>query len=144
MQPDSTTPAEGPALDRPWNVRGRVVTADVDSVVAFTAVHRALDHRHGGGRCREAAVSRLPSALALLDHSGADHVSGPLHDLAGWSCLDTGLTATSARHFRTMLTIRRLRPCATRRHGGAATPAHSGWCGGSTPSAPPPPPGAGQ
>lgn len=112
MQPDSTTPGEDSGPDRPWDVRGRVVMADVDSVVAFTAVHRALDHRHGGGRCREAAVSRLPSALALLEHPGADDVSGPLHaavadlhNLAGWSCFDTGLPHTAARHFRTALTV---------------------------------------
>ena len=45
VQHDSTTPAEASDPDRPWDVRGRVVMADVDSVVAFTAVLRALDHR---------------------------------------------------------------------------------------------------
>lgn len=112
MELDSTTPTGGTELDRPWNVRGRVVMADVESLVAFTAGLRALDHRYGGGRCREAAVSRLPSALALFDHPGASDLSGPLHaavadlhNLAGWSCFDTGLTEAASRHFHTALTV---------------------------------------
>ncbi|MEU4745224.1 tetratricopeptide repeat protein [Actinosynnema sp. NPDC023658] len=112
MQPESPTPTEDPGPDRPWNVRGRVVMADVDSVVVFTARLRALDYRYGGGRCRDAAVSLLPSALALLGRPCADDVSGQLraavadlHNLAGWSCFDTGLTDAAAGHFRTALTV---------------------------------------
>jgi hypothetical protein len=86
--------------------------ADVDSLVSFTGDLRALDHRHGGGHCRGSAVSRLPSALALFDHPVADEVFGPLctavadlHNLAGWSCFDIGLTAEAVRHFRMALAV---------------------------------------
>jgi hypothetical protein len=86
--------------------------ADVESLVAFTADLRSLDHRYGGGRCRGAAVSRLPFALALLDFPAAVQVAEPLraavadlHNLAGWSSFDTGRTAAAAQHFRTALTV---------------------------------------
>ncbi|MEJ2854240.1 MULTISPECIES: tetratricopeptide repeat protein [unclassified Saccharothrix] len=107
---DGATPDSEPG--RPWHVPGRVVMADVESLLAFTADLRALDYRHGGGRCREIAVSRLPSALALLGRPRADDVSGPLsvavadlHNLAGWCCFDTGLAREAVRHFRTALTV---------------------------------------
>ncbi|MEU4446211.1 hypothetical protein AB0K14_33035 [Actinosynnema sp. NPDC050801] len=86
--------------------------ADVESLVAFTADLRSLDHRYGGGRCRGAAVSRLPFALALLDFPAAVQVAellraavADLHNLAGWSSFDTGRTGAAAQHFRTALTV---------------------------------------
>ncbi|MEU6152101.1 tetratricopeptide repeat protein [Actinosynnema sp. NPDC047251] len=88
----------------------RVGTAQIAELTAFTADLRVLDHRHGGGRTRDAAVARLPAALRLLSLPVAERLDGPLHtavadlhNLAGWASFDVGLVASALQHFETAL-----------------------------------------
>ena len=92
--------------------RRRVGAADVLALESGTARLRALDHRHGGGRCVDEAVARLPVALALLGLPVAARTGGSLrtavadlHNLAGWACFDIGRTGEALRHFRTASTV---------------------------------------
>ncbi|MEV8444071.1 tetratricopeptide repeat protein [Actinosynnema sp. NPDC051121] len=73
---------------------------------------RAHDQRHGGGRCVDEAVGRLPAALALLERTGTARIGhslrtavADLHNAAGWVCFDTGRTGEALRHLRTALTV---------------------------------------
>lgn len=98
--------------DRFQVTRRRVGAADVTALESGTARLRVLDHRHGGGRCVDEAVARLPVALALLGLPAAARIGGPLrtavadlHNLAGWACFDTGRTGEALRHFRTASTL---------------------------------------
>ncbi|EWC60474.1 putative regulatory protein [Actinokineospora spheciospongiae] len=104
-------PREHPRTE-PWARRGRIGHTDVTAVVDFTGRLRRLDYRHGGGRCRDAAVARLPAARALLGLHVADDVLGPLctavadlHNLAGWACFDTGAVDEALVHFGVALEV---------------------------------------
>ncbi|MER5261821.1 tetratricopeptide repeat protein [Actinosynnema sp. NPDC002837] len=73
---------------------------------------RAHDHRHGGGRCVDEAVGRLPAALSLLERTVTARIGhslrtavADLHNVAGWACFDTGRTGEALRHLRTALTV---------------------------------------
>ncbi len=108
MEPYPTMP-DG-TEDRP--ARRRVVAADIEALEAFTEGLRAADYQHGGRRSRVAAVGRLPSALALLELPGTARVTralrtavADLHNVAGWTSFDTGLTSDALRHFDTALAL---------------------------------------
>lgn len=112
LHPDDQVVPDPPADDRFPVVRRRVGAADVVALASGTARLRALDHRHGGGRCVDEAVARLPMALALLVLPVAVRVGAALrtavadlHNLAGWTCFDTGRTGEALIHFRTALTL---------------------------------------
>ncbi|MBB5960673.1 hypothetical protein FHS29_007301 [Saccharothrix tamanrassetensis] len=109
-QPARVAPAFDGAVARV--ARRRVGSADVVALRGFTRDLRALDYRYGGGRCVEAAVARLPAALALLGLPTADRVVAPLrtevadlHNLAAWACFDMGRAGDALRHFRVALTL---------------------------------------
>ncbi|PSL57024.1 hypothetical protein B0I31_1021 [Saccharothrix carnea] len=111
-RPDGHVVAGCPAHDRLREVLGRAGAADVLAVESCVGRLRALDQRHGGGRCVDEVVGRLPAALALLDLSVTARIGdslrtavADLHNLAGWACFDTGRTAEALRHFRTALTV---------------------------------------
>ncbi|GAA3463647.1 tetratricopeptide repeat protein [Saccharothrix longispora] len=109
---DAHATPDRPVDDRLQVVRRHVGAADVVALEACTAQLRALDHRHGGGRCADEVVARLPMALALLPLASTERVGhalrtavADLHNLAGWVCFDTGRTGEALRHFRTALAL---------------------------------------
>jgi hypothetical protein len=98
--------AERPAAAAgPTPVPARIGLADVDQIRQATAALRALDYRHGGGSCREAAIAQLSWSSRLLDSAGAEEVGrqlrialADLHNLVGWTSLDVG-RHDAARHY---------------------------------------------
>ncbi|WP_103355274.1 tol-pal system YbgF family protein [Amycolatopsis sp. CA-128772] len=73
----------------------RVGLADVRRLEEVVAELRALDYRYGGGSCRVAVESRIPTAVALLDGVAKAVVLGrlctavaDLYNLAGWTNFD--------------------------------------------------------
>jgi len=93
--------------NRPGNaVEMPVAAADVEAVEDMTRTLRALDHRHGGGRCLDVVMASLPAADALLGVPATDPIASrlrravaDLHNLAGWVCFDTGLRGDAVRQF---------------------------------------------
>jgi transcriptional regulator with XRE-family HTH domain len=80
--------------------------ADVGRLEGITAQLRQLDHEHGGGACRDAALAQLGWAQQLLradvgdDAARALHVAvADLHLLAGWTSFDIGMLGPARRHF---------------------------------------------
>lgn len=112
IQPDVHVVTACPADARPLGVAGRAGAAEVAAVESCAGRLRALDQRHGGGRCVDEAVGRLPAALALLERPVAARIGdslrtavADLHNVAGWACFDTDRTGEALRHFRTALTV---------------------------------------
>ena len=99
--------AEHPAAAAgPTPVPARIGMGDVDQVRQATAALRALDYRHGGGSCREAAIAQLTWSGRLLDSEGTDEVGrqlrialADLHNLVGWTSLDVGRHAAAQHYF---------------------------------------------
>ncbi|WP_157357418.1 tetratricopeptide repeat protein [Amycolatopsis nigrescens] len=90
----------------------RVVIGDVERVEAATGTLRALDQRYGGGRCRDTVLAYLPGTHALLRAPAGERVAArlstavaDLHNLAGWTCFDTGDTESAHRHFQLALQL---------------------------------------
>ena len=98
--------AERPAAAAaPTPVPARIGTSDVDQVRQATAALRALDYRHGGGSCREAAIAQLSWSERLLRSDATEEVGrqlrivlADLHNLVGWTSLDVG-RHDAARHY---------------------------------------------
>jgi len=93
------------AAAAPTPVPARIGVGDVDHVRQATAALRALDYRHGGGSCREAAIAQLDWSARLLDSDAADEVGRQLRiavadltNLVGWTSLDVG-RHPAARHY---------------------------------------------
>jgi transcriptional regulator with XRE-family HTH domain len=84
----------------------RVGLADVARLEDITAQLRAMDHEHGGGAARDAAVSQTIWAQQLLraqvgeEAARALHLAvSELHLVAGWTWFDIGQIGPGRRHF---------------------------------------------
>lgn len=85
---------------------GRIGITDVRQVEAATRALRSLDYQYGGGFCRDAVVAQLSWGQQMLTASGTEHVKqrlhvalADLHNLAGWTSFDIGLTDSARTHF---------------------------------------------
>lgn len=85
---------------------GRIGITDVRQVEAATRALRSLDYQYGGGFCRDAVVAQLSWGQQMLTASGTEHVKqrlhvalADLHNLAGWTSFDIGLTDSARSHF---------------------------------------------
>lgn len=85
---------------------GRIGMTDVRQVEAATRALRSLDYQYGGGFCRDAVVAQLSWGQQMLGASGGEHVKqrlhvalADLHNLAGWTSFDIGLTDSARNHF---------------------------------------------
>jgi tetratricopeptide (TPR) repeat protein len=93
---------------------GRIGLSDVRRVEAAIRRFRAVDHRFGGGSCREAVLAELSTARLMLLASATEAVRtrlceamADLHNLAGWTCFDTGRTQAALAHFTQALELAR-------------------------------------
>ena len=84
---------------------GRLGAGDVDQLEAQTRALRAVDYRSGGGTCREAVVARIRRAHEMLGQPAAERVRArllaavaDLHNLAGWTCFDSGHVGAAHHH----------------------------------------------
>nr|MDT0657203.1 helix-turn-helix transcriptional regulator [Micromonospora sp. DSM 115978] len=85
---------------------GRIGTSDVEQIEQVTEILRTVDHRHGGGACRDAIVGQVRRTQQLLGARYGNRVRrrlhralADLHNLAGWTSFDVGLHSTARRHF---------------------------------------------
>jgi tetratricopeptide (TPR) repeat protein len=107
--------ATGPVWDAPAQestpVPARVGAGDVEQIEQVTAALRALDHRHGGGACRDAVLAQTRWVSRLLDAEATEavrqrlHVTlADLHNLGGWTSMDLGLYPAARRLFAHAIT----------------------------------------
>lgn len=101
-------PAEPPRL------RKTVTTADVEQLETLARTWRGEDYRYGGGSCRDAILGYLNSNTTLLATPATEPVRialrvalADLHNLAGWTCFDSGQPGAAHTHFRTALRLAR-------------------------------------
>jgi hypothetical protein len=78
---------------------------DAEQLEAQIRALRTVDYRCGGGMCREAVTVRIDSAHKLLDMSSSEPVRNrllsavaDLHNLAGWTCFDSGHVGAANHH----------------------------------------------
>ncbi|WP_077011677.1 hypothetical protein [Saccharothrix sp. ALI-22-I] len=88
------------------HVPARIGVEDVVRLEAETERLRGLDYRQGGAACRASAVVCAAWHDRLLDADATDAVRERLlvaladvHNLAAWTCFDTGLEEAAARHW---------------------------------------------
>jgi len=108
-----------PAADHRWSTSPDHVTPlprraglnDVRQLEHLTASLRELDLQYGGGACRDAVLAHSRRVRQLLHLPASDEVRrrlhltvADLHNLAGWTSFDVGLTADARRHFALALT----------------------------------------
>ncbi|WP_181772797.1 tetratricopeptide repeat protein [Amycolatopsis pittospori] len=86
-------------------LRTQVESHDVEALEKQTKALRAVDYRCGGGMCREAVMARLHHGHRLLGMSISDAVRprlfsavADLHNLAGWTCFDSGRVVGAHHH----------------------------------------------
>ncbi|MGM1059359.1 tetratricopeptide repeat protein [Saccharothrix sp. Mg75] len=89
------------------HVPARIGVPDVVALEEETGRLRAVDYERGGGACRDAVVGAAARSGAMLRADATDAVRrrllvalADLHNLAAWTCFDTGLDATALRHWR--------------------------------------------
>ncbi|MEJ2853862.1 MULTISPECIES: hypothetical protein [unclassified Saccharothrix] len=87
-------------------VPARIGARDVVRLEEETERLRGMDYRLGGGACRDAAIVTAAWSDQLLRAKATAAVRtrllvalGDLHNLAGWTCFDTGLDQAAARHW---------------------------------------------
>lgn len=92
----------------------RIGMTDVRQMEAATRALRALDYQYGGGFCRDAVVAQLSWGHQMLTASATEPVKdrlfvalADLHNLAGWTSFDTGLTNSARNHFGRALELAR-------------------------------------
>lgn len=88
------------------HVPARIGAGDVVALEDETRRLRALDYRRGGGVCRDAAVVAAAWHDGLLRATATAAVRrrllvalADLHNLAAWTCFDTGLDRAALRHW---------------------------------------------
>jgi hypothetical protein len=88
--------------------------AEAEHLEAVARTWRAHDYRSGGGCCHAAVLDHLPWGHPLLGAQASDRVTtrlrvavADLHNLAGWSCFDTGQVADAHTHFQHALGLAR-------------------------------------
>lgn len=86
----------------------------VDQLVAAARAWRASDYHYGGGACRDAVRLSLARGEKLLAALATDDVKtalyaalADLHNLAGWTCFDTGLIPAAHTHLHRALSLAR-------------------------------------
>lgn len=92
------------ALDLP--VPGdRLGMPEVDQLEAQTRALRAVDYRGGGGMCRDAVLVRIHRGHEMLGIPATQPVRlrlfsavADLHNLAGWTCFDSGHVGAAHHH----------------------------------------------
>ncbi|QFZ18128.1 hypothetical protein [Saccharothrix syringae] len=84
----------------------RIGAADVAELEERTRGLRARDYRGGGGTCRGAAIAAAAAGERLLGATASPRVRrrllvalADLHNLAAWTCFDTGLDGPAVRHW---------------------------------------------
>ncbi|MBP2335361.1 tetratricopeptide (TPR) repeat protein [Saccharothrix coeruleofusca] len=94
------------------DVPERVGFEDVARIEEGTAVLRQEDYRAGGGACRDAAVASAQWHDRLLDARATHAVRVRLlvaladaHNLAAWTCFDTGVNQAAGRHWARALEL---------------------------------------
>lgn len=94
------------------DVPERVGFDDVARVEEETAVLRREDYRRGGGACRDAVVVSAQWHDRLLAAQATDAVRVRLlvaladaHNLAAWTCFDTGARQAAGRHWSRALEL---------------------------------------
>ncbi|MBB5960186.1 tetratricopeptide (TPR) repeat protein [Saccharothrix tamanrassetensis] len=87
-------------------VPARIGVGDVVRLEAETERLRGLDYRHGGGSCRDSVIAtaawndQLLRAKATATARSRLHVAlADVHNLAGWTCFDTGLEQAATKHW---------------------------------------------
>ncbi|WP_121007060.1 tetratricopeptide repeat protein [Saccharothrix australiensis] len=92
----------------------RVGMADVVRLEELTARYRSVDYPRGGGACRDELRDAAAWAEGLLDcHAAADVrrrlviAVADLHNVAAWTCFDTGERAWMRRHWARALELAR-------------------------------------
>jgi tetratricopeptide (TPR) repeat protein len=93
-------------------VPARIGVEDVARLEAETGRLRGLDYRQGGGACRGSAIVSAAWHDRYLDATATDAVRRRLlvaladvHNLAAWTCFDTGLEETAAGHWDRALAL---------------------------------------
>lgn len=94
-----------PSLDR-------LGMSDVEQLEAQTRALRAVDYQCGGGMCRDAVIVRIYWGHEMLGMSATDPVKerlfsavADLHNLAGWTCFDSGHVGAAHHHFDVALDL---------------------------------------
>ncbi len=92
----------------------RLGAAEAEQVEALTAALRGMDYQHGGGICRELAVSQLDRARQLLTVPCDEGLQrrlqlavADLHNLVGWTNFDVGAHGAAQEHFTQALELAR-------------------------------------
>ncbi|MCE7010893.1 transcriptional regulator [Kibdelosporangium philippinense] len=83
---------------------GRSGTSDAEQLEAHISALRTVDYRCGGGMCREAVMVRIHWGHEILSMSDPvpDRLLSAvadLHNLAGWTCFDSGNIGAADHHF---------------------------------------------
>ncbi|MCE6999179.1 hypothetical protein LZG04_30890 [Saccharothrix sp. S26] len=106
-------------MAEPQHVPARIGVDDVERLEAETERLRGVDYREGGGACRDAVVACAARHTALLDAQATTPVRkrllvalADLHNLAGWTCFDTGREAAASWHWGRALDL----ACAVGHH----------------------------
>ncbi|WP_053716061.1 hypothetical protein [Saccharothrix sp. NRRL B-16348] len=93
-------------MAEPQHVPAHIGVADVERLAAETERLRGVDYRRGGGACRESAIECATRHDRLLDAAAPGTVRrrllvalADLHNLAAWTCFDTGFEDTATRHW---------------------------------------------
>jgi tetratricopeptide (TPR) repeat protein len=102
--PESTARRPG-TPDRPG-------TSDVEALEAQTRTLRAVDYQSGGGMCRDAVVVRIHRGHQMLKTRVPEPVRdrlfcavADLHNLAGWTCFDSGHVGAAHHHLDVALEL---------------------------------------
>ncbi|GAA1939552.1 hypothetical protein [Amycolatopsis minnesotensis] len=90
----------------------RLDTATIAALQGATREFRALDYRHGGRSCLDAVAVLLRYGETLLRSTATRQMMdlfcgalADLHNLAGWTCFDTGHPVLAREHFERALEL---------------------------------------
>ncbi|MEU7530483.1 tetratricopeptide repeat protein [Saccharothrix sp. NPDC042600] len=93
-------------------VPARIGVRDVVRLEEETERLRGMDYRRGGGACRDSVIVAAAWSDQLLRAKSTTAVRtrllvalADLHNLAGWTCFDTGLEQAAARQWDRALTL---------------------------------------
>jgi tetratricopeptide (TPR) repeat protein len=88
--------------------------SDVEQLEAQTRALRAVDYQCGGGMCRDAVIVRIHRGQELLGLGAHEPVRdrlfsavADLHNLAGWTCFDSGHVGAAHHHLDFALELAR-------------------------------------
>jgi tetratricopeptide (TPR) repeat protein len=93
-------------MAEPRHVPAHIGVEDVERLEAETERLRGVDYREGGGACRDSVIDCAARHDRFLDADATGAVRerllvalADLHNLAAWTCFDTGREAAAARHW---------------------------------------------